>query len=243
VGACPGSGGREMNLRLYRALLLLYPRSFRREYCQPMLQLFGDCERERGAKVWLRTIPDLVRTVPILRLEAVMTSGPLASKVIAMALIALGTVVFAMGLGGPAITAAILFAVIGTLAIGRGALVPVFRGERAPLRYAVVQTWWAPIAALAGATLIFFGFGTIFEAHNWGGRIFGSTILMAFGFGMFLGLTRRPFARASGNGLILITTIPAFPVFWLVVPTVVALVIWVGVFTSGFDDKAVAPAS
>jgi len=231
-----------MHLRIYRTLLVLYPRSFRRDYREAMLQLFGDCVRDRGARVWLRTIPDLVRSVPVLRLEAVMAGGHRVSKVAAFGLIPVGAVVFAMGIGGFAVTAALLVVVITLLALGRGALVPVFRGERAPLRYAVVQTWWAPIAALLGATMIFFGFGTIFEAHNWGGRIFGSAILMAFGLGMFLGLTRRPFARASGNGLILVTTIPAFPVFWLVVPTVVALVIWVGVFTSGFDDKSVAPA-
>jgi hypothetical protein len=232
-----------VHIRIYRALLALYPRSFRRDYREPMVQLFGDCVRDRGAKAWLRTLPDLVRTVPVLRLETVMASGHAASKVVAFSLLALGTVVFAMGIGGPVVTVAILIAVVAVLAAGRGALVPVFRGERAPLRYAVVQAWWAPIAALLGATMIFFGFGTIFEAHNWGGRILGSAALMAFGFGMFLGLARRPFARASGNGLILIATLPAFPVFWLVVPTAVALVIWIGVFTSGFEGKAVAPAS
>src|SRR4051794_22389064 len=61
--ACPGFGGREVHLRLYRALLVLFPRSFRRGYREPMLQLFGDCVRARGAKTWLRTVPDLIRTV------------------------------------------------------------------------------------------------------------------------------------------------------------------------------------
>jgi len=232
-----------MQVRIYRMLLVLYPRTFRREYREPMLQLFGDCMRDGGAKVWLRTVPDLVRTIPALRLEAVMASGHAVRRVLAFALVALGAVVVVMGVGGPAVIAAILIVVIALLALGRGSLGPVFRGERAPLRHAVVQTWWAPVAAFAGAALIFFGFGTIFEAHNWGGRIFGSAILMAFGGVMFLGLTRRPFARSSGNALILITTVPGFLFFWALIPPLISLVVWIGVFTSGFEDKAVAPAA
>src|SRR3954451_19322448 len=163
-----------MHLRTYRALLVLYPRSFRREYRESMLQLFGDCVRDRGGKAWLRTVPDLVRTVPALRLEAVMAGRHAAGKVAALFLAVLGGVVVALGVGGPAVVVGVAIAVVTVLALARGTLVPVFRGVRAPLRYALVQTWWAPIAGLLGATMIFFGVGTIFEAHNWGGRIFGS---------------------------------------------------------------------
>src|SRR4051794_6080102 len=91
-----------MHLRTYRALLVLYPRSFRREYRESMLQLFGDCVRDRGARAWLRTVPDLVRTVPALRLEAVMAGRHAASKVAALFLAVLGGVVVALGVGGPA---------------------------------------------------------------------------------------------------------------------------------------------
>jgi len=208
-----------------------------------MLQLFGDCVRDRGAKVWLRTIPDLIRTVPVLRLEAVMAGRHTASKVAALVLIVLGGVVVASGIGGPAVIAAVAICVVAVLALGRGTLVPVFRGERAPLRHALVQTWWAPFVGLAGGTLIFFGFGTIFEAHNWGGRVFGSAILMGFGFLMLYALTRRPFSRMSSNVLILIMTVPGFLFFWALWPTVISLVIWIGVFTSGFEDKKVAATS
>jgi hypothetical protein len=224
---------------------MLYPRAFRRSYREPMVQLFGDCVRTAGAKVWLRTIPDLVRTVPAQRIEAAMALLRVntLARVVAIVLIVLGGVVVAMGSGGPVIVAAFALAAMAFLALGRGTLVPVFRGERAPLRHALVQAWWAPLAGLLGAAMIFFGVGTIFEAHNWGGRVVGSSILLAFGFGMLFGLARRPFARASGNALILITTIPAMLFFWVIVPTVVALVVWVGVLSSGFSDDSVTPAS
>lgn len=90
--------------------------------------------------------------------------------------------------------------------------------------------------------LIAAGIGTVFEAHNLGGRIVGSSLLFAFGAAMLVGLSRRPHAREAGNALVLIGTIPAFPFFWLIVPTVAAIVIWIGVFTSGYADRPAAPA-
>jgi hypothetical protein len=115
-------------------------------------------------------------------------------------------------------------------------------GARAPLWPAVTQAWWAPLAALLGAAFLVFAVGTVFEAHNWGGRIFGSSIMLAFGATMLLGLMRRPFDRVAGNPMILLATMPAFPFFWVVVPTVLAVVIWIGVLASGFDGEP-APAA
>ena len=50
--------------RLYRALLLVYPREHRREYGELMVQLFRDRMRYEGGGlrhliVWTQTIPDL----------------------------------------------------------------------------------------------------------------------------------------------------------------------------------------
>ena len=50
---------------LYRALVSLYPRSFRTDYGEPMVQLFADRVRDVGARAWLRAVPDLARTVPV----------------------------------------------------------------------------------------------------------------------------------------------------------------------------------
>jgi hypothetical protein len=230
------------SLRLYRALLVAYPRSFRRAYGDPMAQLFGDRLRDVGARAWLRTIPDLVRTAPTQRIEATMSHiGPNA-RVVALALIVLGAVAVGIGTGGGVLIVVALGVV--ALALSQRHLVAAIpsRGERAPLRRAVVQTWWAPVAALLGLMMLLAGFGTIFEAHNLGGRIVGSTLLMAFGLGMFYGLVRRPFSRQAGNMLILVTTIPPLLIFWLIVPPVMAIVVWVGVISSGFSEESVLPA-
>lgn len=59
--------------RLFRLMLLAYPREFRLEYGSEMTQLFRDCYRdvESGGLVgfWLRMIYDVLRTAPRERLE------------------------------------------------------------------------------------------------------------------------------------------------------------------------------
>lgn len=67
--------------RLYRLLLCLYPRSYRREYADPMATHFRDLLRdaqERGALavlwLWTRLLLDLVTTAPREHLEAAMTA-------------------------------------------------------------------------------------------------------------------------------------------------------------------------
>lgn len=226
---------------LYRALLLLYPRSFRRAYGEPMAQVFADCVGERGPRVWLRTLPDLVRTVPTQRIEAVMARVGHGVRPVVLAFVVFAAVVVAMGVGRGAFLVALLALMVALATQGR-VLVSFTSGERAPLRHAVVQAWWAPVAGLLGAAMFLAGVGTIFEAHNWGGRIFGSALLMGFGAAMLLGLKRRPFDRQAGNALILLTTIPPLIFFWVIVPPLAAILVWIGVLSSGYRDKMPAAA-
>lgn len=96
---------------LYRALLGLYPRAFREGYSEPMVQLFSDHLRQVGTKAWLLAIPDLVRTVPTQRIEAIMARVSPGVRVLALAFIVLGAAVVSMGLGGggvPVVAVAVL---------------------------------------------------------------------------------------------------------------------------------------
>lgn len=231
------SAGRQQ--ALYRALLVLYPRSFREDYAEPMAQLFGDRLRDVGGRAWLRTLPDLIRTVPTERIEATMARLGPAGRVLALAFVVLGATAVAIGFGGG--TAAIVaIAVIAVLVTQRRLFGSIPRGERAPLRHAVVQAWWAPVAGLLGLAMVLAGIGTIFEAHNLGGRIAGSALFLAFGGAMLFGLMRRPFDRLAGNATILLATIPALLFFWAIVPPLAAIVVWIGVLSSGFSDRPVA---
>jgi hypothetical protein len=91
--------------RVYRALLLLYPRRFRREYREPMLQLYRDARRESTAS-WPRLAGDVVVSAPVQHKEAfraMSTQGKLltASLVITVAIVAfmaIGGALFALAL-------------------------------------------------------------------------------------------------------------------------------------------------
>lgn len=226
---------RRGQLRLYRALLVLYPQSFRRDYGDAMAQLHTDLLREAGAKVWRRAVVDLCTSVITQRTEAAMSMSP-AARVITLAAVGVGASLAVIGIGGGGVVVVIAVFVVALLFTQRRSLAAL-AGERVSLRAALTQAWWAPVAALLGAAMLAAGVGTIFEAHNLGGRIVGSSLLLAFGAAMLLGLLRRPHAREAGNTLVLIATVPAFPFFWLVVPTVAALVVWVGVLTSGYREE------
>lgn len=85
--------------RAYRALLWLYPPRFRREYREPMLQLFDDLQRHRRARsVWIRIARDLVITVPFEYWEAFM-AGTSATRTIVTVSVTAAAVAVAMVVG------------------------------------------------------------------------------------------------------------------------------------------------
>jgi len=238
--ASPKSMTRHQSM--YRRLLVLYPRSFRESYGEPMAQLFGDRLRDVGPRAWMRAVPDLIRTVPSERIEAVMADIGPGTRVVALAFVVLGAALVAMRFGG-GVVPLVAFATVMILITQRRLFASAPLGTRAPLLRALVQTWWAPVAGLLGLMMLLAGVGTIFEAHNWGGRIFGSGLLMAFSAAMLLGLMRRPFSRQAGNSMILLATIPPLLFFWMIVPPLAAIVVWIGVISSGFSDQRVVSAA
>ena len=76
MAATPASGAVSASERLYRLLLVAYPRRFRREYGESMAQVFRDCcraaERGQGLRgvlwLWLATLRDLARTAFVERI-------------------------------------------------------------------------------------------------------------------------------------------------------------------------------
>ena len=76
-------------VRVYRSLLVLYPRDFRDRYADDLVQTFTDLSGELGARsAWRRVTLDLVVTVPRYRLETLMNDER-SSTVLTLAITAM----------------------------------------------------------------------------------------------------------------------------------------------------------
>jgi hypothetical protein len=230
---------------VYRRLLVLYPRSFRRDYGEPMAQLFADRVRDRGrARAWAGVLPDLLRTIPKERIEALMTRlSPNARVLIVTLAAAVSMFLLVVAGGGVAIPAAVTLVVVA--ATQRRHLRGLLRGSaRAPFFRSLVQAWWTPVAVALAAFEILFALEVMRHGANLPGRFIGGGLALASGLGIFNGLMRRPFERAYGNVFVLLGTLLPLMIFWMLVPPLAAIVVWVGVFTGGFGDSpVVTPAA
>lgn len=141
--------GESRQVRAYRALVLLYPRSFRDEYRDLMVQAFQDDLIERGTRrVWSRTIGDLLVSIPIQLVETAMPK-PSKTRTAQIALLASTLTVLAVAAAGRYV--ALIGAVI--LAVTVSGL--VYWRSTVPYRDAVTDAsaaWWRVI--LAGAVLL-----------------------------------------------------------------------------------------
>ena len=75
-------------MKLYRILMALYPKSFRRQYQAPMEQAFRDQLRDAPdrRRLWLATILDLLKSAPSLHWEESMQTLAAFAFAIASAL-------------------------------------------------------------------------------------------------------------------------------------------------------------
>lgn len=188
---------------LYRALLTLYPRAFRREYTPDLTQSFVDLARNRGlGSAWIRCSVDLAVTVPRYHLEAVVHRHVSSAALIAFAVSVVGLAgVAGLVLGGvaalPLLAVAVIVVASQRTALARSLVVPPGQ-RRARLRTA---TLLAVISISATASWMYhvdrydeFG-GTTVLVHNLIGVL---SLLGAAGFGLAGLLTRTELLRPSG---------------------------------------------
>ncbi|HEY3670210.1 MAG TPA: hypothetical protein VGN51_04695 [Acidimicrobiia bacterium] len=100
--------------RAYRALLFLYPRRFRREYRDPMLQLYRDALRDHSQS-WPRLAGDVVMSVPVQHKEAFRTMSTQGKLLTASVVITIAIVAF-MAVGGALFALALMLVLAWTLA-------------------------------------------------------------------------------------------------------------------------------
>jgi hypothetical protein len=167
----------------------------------------------------------------------------LVATAVLLAVAATATVI-----GGPVFAIPLGVVIAGAVALARRPLAnamsrpaPSGAGPGSPWRH-LVQTWWAPIATATAAIEVAMGVVVFFTGANWSGRIIGGLLVLpGFGFLTLYGLWMRPRARAIGNTCILVGTLPWFSVFWMVVPPLMGLLVWFGVFKSGFAEPEPIP--
>lgn len=102
--------------RVYRTLVVLYPKAFRDEFTPDLAQAFSELVRDHGrANAWRRTVVDLAVTVPRYRLEATMnTRKPNAALnllIVALAVAGLGTLAIGAFVGLPLLALAVFLGV------------------------------------------------------------------------------------------------------------------------------------
>jgi len=221
--------------RLYRTMLLVYPRAFRQVYGADMVQVFGDRLRDErarrgrraGVSVWFLMLLDLFKTAPLQRMEKKMTREAAFAVVFAVGLVA-AVAFFATGTGGPMVPflamGALILAVIAFAATG------AFKSNRArgntPAGRFGPRDWWVGLAGLLGAVEIVMATGQLIDDPKWENAL-ALAIVGGLGAVALVGTWFRSRSRSTGDWMIVVGVLPFCALFWAVWPPVVALVVMV----------------
>ena len=216
-----------MHRRVFRILLVLYPKSFRRGYGALMSQAFCDRVRDRGAvRTWAFVAGDLFRSVPKQIMEASLMSQKWMAVLTALASGALVTFL-AVGVGPPILLVAGIVLIVGILAIAASKRVDrpteyLYDGA-APKRW----TWWTVLAAVVATLYVVAAVGQLID-HPKATNVAALGFMAGFAGLIAGGLVLRSRSRIVGHWMIIFAMVPALMFFWVVWPTVLGLAIIVG---------------
>lgn len=216
--------------RVFRTLLLVYPRAFRQLYGADMVQVFGDRlaetrrRRKRTSGLWIRTFIDLVKTAPVQRLEVPMSRE---AAYVVMFVLALVTLVTGMALGLPVPVALIALAVLvstGIVLLATGAFGKERARNAAPGGRVGLGQWWLVPAVVLGLAELALAIGQLVsdpKVEN----IVALVILAASASAVAIGIWLRTRSRSSGDLLIALGVLPSAALFWHPVPPILAGVV------------------
>lgn len=217
---------RSMHRMLYRALLHLYPSSFRREYGGLMAQAFSDGLTERGTRqTWASIARDLSFSVPQQTLRETFLSQRWMAEV---------TVLFAL-----AMLAATWFGAGSSLLFGYGVGFVAFLGlwsadlgtrrDHSVARDADSKrwTWWTVLATgMAGVYVIAAAAQMLNDPRATNVGAFA--LMVIFAGVIALGLALRSRSQGVGRWMVIIAMVPALVFFWMIVPPLVAIAVICG---------------
>ncbi len=160
-------------VRLYRSLLVLYPRDFRDRYTDDLVQTLTDLSAELGSsRAWRRVTLDLLVTVPRYRLETLMnverSSALLTVAIVVMAVAGITSVFVGMYPGVLLLSLAVVVAITQRSKLARSIDTVADNGlRRKRLRTASVLAASLPVIFLVSLPIL---------GNHW-----GTDALVAFG--------------------------------------------------------------
>jgi hypothetical protein len=195
---------RSGTVRIYEALLVLYPRRFRREYGEDMAQLFAEQLRDENAwRVCSRAATDLALTVPTRYLEVIMkTSASLLLSTL-LGAVAVAGILFALVSGTNAVLA---IAGAATAVLAGGLSLVSYHRNRPLAPSTTAHGWWRLLMGGAGlltALIVTVNLtGEVPEDFWLPTMIAGLTAIVLMAMGLILGviqLTTRGARHASAG--------------------------------------------
>ena len=218
--------------RIYRKLLLAYPRAFRQVYGADMVQVFGDRLRDERVhtgrrarvRVWLLTLLDLFKSAPVQRLEKKM-SREASFGILFVLFLAFAAVAFMLGSRGPGVAVSLGVLIAAAIALGvSGSLRRKNAVGTGPAGKIGLRQWWVVLAAIMGAVELFMGIGQLIRDPS----LDNALALAVIGGGGLLVLTGawyRSRSRSAGDWMILVGVLPFLALFWLIVPPLLGILV------------------
>lgn len=218
--------------RIYRKLLLAYPRAFRQVYGADMVQVFGDRLRDEqartgrraGLRIWAGTLGDLFRSAPVQRMEETMSREAAFAMLFAL-ILTVAVATFAMGIGDIAITIGLGALIIAAIAVGASG---VLRKENARNATAAgkigPREWWVVLGAIMGVAEIALLAGQLIDDPRWENAV-ALVVVGCFGLVALAGCWLRSRSRSSGDWMIVVGILPFAALWWFIVPAILVVVV------------------
>lgn len=190
------------SVAVYRHLVVLYPRAFRNEYRDDLVELFASqLADEPARRVWARTVRDLLVSIPGQRVEAVMRRP--SNNVVA--LLASGVAVAGAAVARTVATPLAFFAALVLGAVS--ALVALWSWQAGrPMTEPGENTriWWGLLLAGAGCIAVGMAIAVVasdnFAGWYWPWMLTSLLGLVLAGMGLLFGLAQLVWGRRSAEG-------------------------------------------
>lgn len=223
---------------LFRGLLLMYPKGFRREYGREMTLAYQDLRRDESAgRVWLRLARDTALAAPKLRMEESMKRSAIVISTVVLLGVAVGGIVT-----GSFFVGGLLLAGVAAIIVIPSALIARRNRASAEHDYTIKHwPWWSFGAVAVAAVYPVFGIGQMIDDPKIE-NAFALVVFTMFSAMITGGLVLRRKGRTGGDWLIAAAALPLFPAFWLIWPPIVAFTVMVGAMSEALSVRQPRPA-